>query len=326
MQAFDHFTVVGVRRTQATGIVCPMHQLFFGAIALIGWAQTDATGSRIHMQALELAVKGFGGTVGLAARNLDTGEEVLLNGNSRFPTASAIKTAVMLEAWHRVLEGTLSMDTVMTLREADKVGGSGVLNGMSDGLLLKVRDLIQLMITLSDNTATNLLVNRLGASRIDDRLMSYGLEHTKIFRPTFRDGQPDIFPELEREYGLGMSTPREMARLMTLIAEGRAVSAEASTSMLATLRQQTDRAMIPRLLPAGVQVGNKTGTDSEKLADDRGLRGAIRVDAAIVTANNIRYVIAIFIRRAADTRGGVDNEAVVLGAKLSKMVYDHFVR
>ena len=178
------------------------------------------------------------------------------------------------------------------------------------------------MIVLSDNTATNMLVNRLGTKRINERLESYGLKETKIFRPTFRDGKPDVLPELEREFGLGMSTPREMARLMALIAEGQAISPEASAAMLATLRRQQDRAMIPRHLPPGLQVGNKTGTDSEKLPDDRGRRGAIRADAAIVTGDNLRYVIAIFIRHGADTQGSVDNAAVLLGAKLSRLVYD----
>jgi hypothetical protein len=131
-------------------------------------------------------------------------------------------------------------------------------------------------------------VNRLGTRRIDDRLLSYGLTQTKIFRPTFRDGKPDIHPDLEKEFGLGMSTPREMVKLMALIAEGRAVDAKSSAAMLETLRRQQDRAMIPRYLPGDVQVGNKTGTDSEKLADERGRQGAIRVDAGIVTGKPLR--------------------------------------
>ncbi len=291
-----------------------------------GILQKSAKPSTMSTDAIDSAIRGFDGVVGLAAKNLDTGAEILVNPDGRFPTASAIKTAVMLEAWHQASDGRLSMDDTLTLREREKVGGSGVLNGMADGLTLKIRDLVHLMIVLSDNTATNMLVNRLGTSRIDDRLTAYGLEQTRIFRPTFRDGQADVLPELEREFGLGMSTPREMARLMGLIGEGRAVNADASASMLATLRGQQDRAMIPRLLPGGVQVGNKTGTDSEKLADERGRRGAIRVDAAIVTGERVRYVIAIFVRRGGDTRGGVDNEAVLLGARLSRLVYDQFTR
>lgn len=276
------------------------------------------------MTALDQALNGFDGVVGVFAKNLDTGEEMSVNPDARFPTASTIKTAVMLEAWHQAAAGDLPMDATLTLRDADKVGGSGVLNGLHDGLALQVRDLVHLMMVLSDNTATNLLVNRLGTKRINDRLLAYGLEHTRIFRPTFRDGRPDVHPELEREFGLGMSTPRDMARLMALIAEGRAVSAPASAAMLDTLRRQQDRAMIPRRLPAGVQVGNKTGTDSEKLPDDRGRRGAIRADAAIVTTGTVRYVIAIFVRRGGDTRGGPDNEAVLLGARIASLVHERF--
>jgi len=278
----------------------------------------------MKLEAVESAIREFDGVVGLAARNLVTGEDIVVNGDMRFPTASAIKTAVLLETWHQAAEGTLSMDAALTLRDGEKVGGSGVLNGLSDGLALTIRDLLHLMIVVSDNTATNMLVNRLGTKKIDDRLAAYGLQQTRLFRPTFRDGKADVFPELEREFGLGMSTPREMAKLMALIAEERAVSPEASRSMLATLRAQQDRAMIPRLLPSGVRVANKTGTDSEKLPDERGRKGAIRVDAAIVTAGELRYVIAIFVRRGADTRGGADNEGVLLGARLSKMIYEHF--
>jgi len=242
----------------------------------------------------------------------------------RFPTASTIKTAVMVEAYHQAADGTLSLDDGVVLNEADKVGGAGVLNGLTAGTSLKVRDLIHLMIVLSDNTATNMLVTRLGTARIDARLTGYGLKETKIFRPTFRDGKPDIFPELEKEFGLGMATPREMGKLMALIAGGRAVSAEASAAMLATLQRQQDRAMIPRLLPDGVQVGNKTGTDSEKTTDAHGRRGAIRADAAIVNAKDLTYVVAIFTRRGVDTRGGPDNAGVVAGARISRAVFDHF--
>jgi len=280
------------------------------------------------LEQVRSTVAAFKGVMGVAAKNLVTGEEVLVNADLRFPTASTIKTAVMVEAYHQAAEGKLPLDTQITLRDADKVGGSGVLNGFRDGTTLRVAELIHLMIVVSDNTATNLLVNRLGAARIDERMLTYGLEHTKIFRPTFRDGRADVFPELEKEFGLGMATPREMARLMAAIAEGKAVSADASAAMMTTLRRQQDRAMIPRLLPhdAGLQIGNKTGTDQEKLAGKNGVRGQVRADAAIVVGKNVRYVIAIYTRQVEDARGGVDNDALVTGARVSRMVYDHFTR
>ena len=279
-------------------------------------------------QQIEQAAARFAGVIGVAAKNLLSGEEVVVNSDTPFPTASTIKTAVMVEAYHQAAEGKLPLGARIRLRESDKVGGSGVLNGMAEGLELKVLDLIHLMITLSDNTATNMLVTRLGAKQIDDRLTHYGLRQTKIFRPTFRDGRPDVFPELEREFGLGMTTPREMAKLMALIAEGRAVSTEASAKMLATLRCQQDRAMIPRFLPqdGSIDVGNKTGTDSEKLPDASGRRGAIRADAAIVTGPGVKYVIAIYTRRGADPRYGIDNAALIEGARISQKVFEGFAR
>jgi beta-lactamase class A len=288
-----------------------------------------AAGQRMVMQRqIERAAGEFEGLLGVAAKNLLTGEEIAVNGDTRFPAASTIKTAVMIEAYHQAAEGTLPLNTRVRLRASDKVGGSGVLNGLADGLELTVRDLIHLMIVVSDNTATNMLVSRLGVKPIDDRLTRYGLEHTRIFRPTFRDGHADLLPELEREFGLGMTTPREMARLMALIAEGKAVGADASAAMLATLRRQQDRAMIPRLLPAdrALEIGNKTGTDSEKLADAAGTRGAIRADAAIVTGKGLKYVIAIYTRQGADGSYGVDNAAALAGARISRMVFDYFTR
>ena len=214
-------------------------------------------------------VKAFQGQMGVAAIDLGTGETIAVNADARFPTASTIKTAVMIEAWQQAADGRLSMDTPITLRETDKVAGAGVLRGLHDGLVLTVSDLVHLMIVLSDNTATNLLIGRLGTARVNERLESYGLKETKLFRPTFRDGRADVLPELEREFGLGMTTPREMARLMAIIAEGKAVNRSASDAMLATLRRQQDRAMIPRLISGSmtrIQIGNKTGTDEEKHA------------------------------------------------------------
>lgn len=285
-----------------------------------------------RLPSLEHALAGvlhsFRGVMGVAARNLATGEEIAINADVRFPTASTIKVAVMVEAYHRAAEGKLPLDASVTLRDTDKVGGAGVLNALHDGLRLTVADLLHLMIVVSDNTAANLLIGRLGTAAINERLTAYGLRETTLFRPTFRDGRADVLPELEREFGLGMTTPREMAKLMALIAGGRVVSADASAAMLATLRRQQDRAMIPRLLPPieGLQIGNKTGTDAEKRTGRDGTRRHVRADVAIVTAPGLHYVIAILARDVEDTRWGVENDALTTGARVSRLIYDHFAR
>ena len=123
------------------------------------------------------------------ALDLGSRAEVALNADIRFPTASTIKTAVMVEAYHQAAEGSCrstrhSLSAIPTSRRLGRAERDVVRH------TLKVRDVVHLMIVLSDNTATNLLVNKLGTSRIDARLVSYGLKDTKIFRPTFRDESP----------------------------------------------------------------------------------------------------------------------------------------
>jgi beta-lactamase class A len=275
---------------------------------------------------VEEAVKSLRGTMGVAARNLATGETVFVNADTSFPTASVIKVGVMVEVFHQIAEGRVRRDDTISLDETTKVDGSGVLQRLHGGLVLTVGDLLDLMITVSDNTATNLLIGLVGTANVDTRLASYGLTHTKLFRPTFRDGKADVFPEEEKEFGLGVATPREMARLMELIAEGKVVDRAASDAMIAIMREQAFRTMIPRSLPEmdDVAIANKPGWDTEKHADAAGVKRAVRGDVAIVTTPRGRYVIAIHARQVADTRWGPDNDAVVLMGRISRMIYDAF--
>jgi beta-lactamase class A len=234
----------------------------------------------------------------------------------------------MVEVYQQIAEGRLRRDTKVTLHDADKAGDETVpLNMLHDGMRLTVGDMLNLMIAYSDNTATNLLVGLVGTANVDRRMASCGLPNTKIFRPTFRDGRADVFPEEEKEFGLGMTTPREAARLMQLIAEGKVVNRTVCDEMLAILRKQQDRAMIPRLLPFErdkITVANKTGWDEEKTPDAKALKGDVRTDAAFVVSPRARYVIAICARKVRDKNPGVDNQALVTGARLSRMVYDYF--
>ena len=271
----------------------------------------------------------FAGRMGVAAIHLDTGETIAVAADDRFPTASAIKTAVMVETFHQVAAGRMRKDQLVPLAEADKVGGSGVLHSLREGGQHSVGDLLYLMIALSDNTATNLLIRLMGTRAVNDRMAAYGLPRTRLYRPTFRGGHADVHPDEEREFGLGSTTPMEAARLLERIARGRAVSAEASREMAALLAKQQNYTMIPRLLPLDdprVAYAGKSGQDDEKLPDADGVKGAIRTDTGIVSTPAGRYVIAIFARRGKDTRWTVDNESLVTGAEISRMVFDHFTR
>ena len=131
--------------------------------------RTDVPSTRTMNARISEVVRDFKGQIGVAARNLGTGEELDVNADTRFPTASTIKTAVMLEAYRQAAESGLSFDTPIALREEDKVGGSGVLRDLQPGLPVTIADLIRLMIVLSDNTATNMLIGRLGTARSTER-------------------------------------------------------------------------------------------------------------------------------------------------------------
>jgi beta-lactamase class A len=270
----------------------------------------------------------FGGELGVFAKHLGTGETLAWNADTRFPTASVIKVAIMVEAFDQMARGVLPADGVVRIREQAKVGGSGVVRELHDGAELTIRDLIRLMIVVSDNTATNLLLERVGVAAVNARLAAYGLKNTRLFRPTFAK-QAEIDPELEREFGLGMSTPREMAVVMEMIAVGRAVGEAASKDMRAILEAQQDDRLLPRKLPMGgpkIVVGNKTGTDEEKLPDASGVRGHIRADAGIIRAGGVTYVVAIFARRVKDRSWTPDNAALLTGAEISRIIFDRFAR
>jgi beta-lactamase class A len=283
--------------------------------------------------AIETAIaerlKSFRGSMGVFAVHLGTGETIAVHADTRFPTASLIKTAVMVEVFARLESRRLEHGQLVPLTDAIKVGGSGVLHSLRDGRTWSVDDLLFLMIALSDNTATNMLVGLTGTQAVNDRMAAMGLQQTRLYRPTFRGGHADAWPAEEKEFGLGSSTPREMATLMERIARGQAVSPEASRQMEALLGKQQIHEVLCRLLPGsgdGVTVAHKTGQDEEKLPDGNGAPGSVRTDAGIVTTPKGRYAIAIFARRAADMRWTVDNEALVAGAEVSRLVFEHFTR
>jgi beta-lactamase class A len=271
---------------------------------------------------------GFQGELGLFAKRLGTGETIEWQADTRFPTASVIKLPIMVEAFEQISRGALNANAVVPVRASAKVGGSGVLGELHDGAEATIRDLIRLMIVVSDNTATNLLLEHVGVANVNARMRAYQLANTVLFRPTF-GRKAEVSPELEREFGLGMSTPRDMGGLLEMIANGRAVNESASKEMRAILEAQQDVRMIPRKLPfetREIVVANKTGTDEEKLPDSSGIKGHVRADVGIVRSGETTYVIAIFARRIKDRSWMPDNAGLLAGAEISRLIFDAFMK
>src|SRR5438270_8170111 len=131
----------------------------------------------------------FKGKVSLFARNLDSGESYLLNGDERVPTASTIKIAVMIEAFARVAEGHAKWTDELVLTKAARYSGSGVLPELADGLRLTLRDCVNLMMLISDNTATNMVLDYLTTDAVNARMNSLGFKGTRIMRRVGSGGE-----------------------------------------------------------------------------------------------------------------------------------------
>ena len=253
----------------------------------------------------------FKGKVSLFAKNLDTGETYALNPDERVRTASTIKIAVMIEAFARVNEGKLKWTDEVVLTKEKKVGGSGILNELSDNLRLTLRDAVNLMMILSDNTATNLTLDVLTTDAVNARMESLGFKNIKIMRKVFAGGESAAGKDPEnKKYGLGMATPREMVLVMEKLERGEIISPAASKEMLELMKREQGRNAIGRSLP-DVPVAGKYG------ALDR-----LRSSVAILYTKKGKIAMAITCDDMPETMWSVDNPAYLLMSRLSTVLVE----
>jgi beta-lactamase class A len=261
---------------------------------------------------LEDIVATYRGVTGIAVRNLTTNESLSLRGDETFPSASLIKVAILVTLFDEVHNGRMRLDERTMMVARDRVGGSGVLKHLGSGTAPTLEELAWLMITLSDNTATNLLLDKLDVKTTWDRMEALELPHSKIHSKTFRR-QTSIALDSSAVYGLGVTTPDEMVRLFTLLHEGRAVSATHDSAALAILRANQDYTMLVRWLPADVSVAHKTGSV------DRA-----RNDCGIIYSPAAPIAICVMTRENEDTRYAVDAEPHLLIARIGREVFRHY--
>ena len=261
-------------------------------------------------------IAGFHGHVCLFAKNLETGVSFGVLEDEKVRTASTIKLPVMVRVFRDVEAGRLRWDDTLILQEEDVVSGSGVLQEMSPGMRFPVRDLVHLMIVVSDNTATNLLLDRVTTDAVNDEMDSLGLSATRIMRKVMGGPHPPSgwskagkLPENQR-FGLGSSTAKEMVTLLERIDRGEIVSPAASKEMLAILKRQQDEGGIRRKL-RGVDVANKSG------ALDR-----LRSDVGIVYSKAGPIALAITVDEMAETDYSPDNPGLKLIADLTLLLVE----
>ncbi|MDQ3518820.1 MAG: class A beta-lactamase-related serine hydrolase [Gemmatimonadota bacterium] len=246
------------------------------------------------------------GVVGYAVHNLDTGERLERSGDETFPTASLIKVPVLVTVFDLIAKGQLSLDDQLTVLRIDIVPGSGILQFLHPGMIITVRDAAWLMTTISDNTATNLLLDRIIIRRVWEKMEALGLPHTKIHSKSFLRNS-SVAMDSSVKYGLGVTTPNEMARLFGLLADGKAVGGSADSTMLDFLVHNTDFELLQRFA-GGARAAHKTGaTDAVRTECSLWFLPA-RVVACVMTKENV------------DQRWIIDNEAQVTLGRMGESI------
>ena len=230
---------------------------------------------------------------GIYIKCVETGEEIALNADETMDTMSVIKIPLMAEVFRQIEAGKFALTDRVTLKESDKRPGTGVIRSLDAGASLTIKDLITLMIIVSDNSATDMLFEKVGGVEPVNKLMqSYGLSTIKATAPSdvwFKAlrAEPDLWKfHTEGKTPYGLSSPRDMGKLLERIHKGEVVSKQASEQMLQIMRGQVYSSRLPKYV-TGFRVPHKTGDFLPYIGNDVG----------ILESANRHIVISVFTAR-----------------------------
>jgi beta-lactamase class A len=289
-------------------------------IACLSLSLALAAQAQPLVESLRGRIGNFPGTVSLYAKNLDSGQTVGISPTDPVRTASTIKLAILAAVFDAVARGQAKWSEPLTVTASEKVSGSGVIGTeISDGVQLPLRDVVHLMIVLSDNTATNMVLERFTADAVNAYLDRIGIATTRSLRKVRGDGnqlkaaegwsKAGRLPE-NQKYGLGVSTPGDMVSILEKMERGQLVNAAASKEMIEILKRCQDNHGIRRRV-GDVPVANKSGA-----------LDALRSDVGIVYTKGGRIAMAITVEGIPKVDYGPDNPGLLLIADLAKMLVD----
>jgi beta-lactamase class A len=287
------------------------------------------TGTAVRSE-IERLADATGGIVGVAATHLLTGRHIGYREAELFPTASVIKLPLLVTLFEDAIAGRIDLSERVTYRAETKVAGSGVLQFLDEGLNPTLRDLAVLMMSVSDNTATDLLFDRVGKTRIESTMRRLGLDSIRApfdIREMLMElvdmdhSQPGGYEELRNRLRLSAgsggrsmipdqadrTTPADMCRLLELIESRAILDPDSCAAIIELLKRIQSATRIPGLLPKGTVVAHKTGSYRR-----------LRNDVGIVYAPNGPYAIALFARELA--RDNIDDDGAL--ARISLAIYE----
>ena len=246
------------------------------------------------------------GVLGVTILDLTTGQKYLLHADEVLPTASSIKIAILAELYRQAQQGKLKLGDLYTLQSSDLVGGSGIAEALTPGVTrLTIRDVAALMISVSDNSATNIIIDRVGMENVNALLDSLGLTRTRLRRKMM-----DV--KAAGEGRENIATPREMVMLLEALYRGKVLNKQMTGDFFALLSVHKE-SYIPRELPEDLRVANKPGE----------LEG-VRNDSGIVFTGNRPFAISVmttYLRR--EKEGG---DAIVRIATAAYQMFDRLSR
>jgi beta-lactamase class A len=243
---------------------------------------------------IDAITRSINATWGIYIKSLDTGEEISVNPDAQMDTMSVIKIPLMVEAYRQAAEGKFKMSETHVLKESEKRPGTGILQRWAEGTTMSWEDIVDLMIIVSDNTATDLVFEKVGGPETVNRLMdSYGYDRiratglTSDWFKALSEQKDRVAFHREAKHPFGLATPRQMGLLLEKIARGEAVGKEESRKMLAHMRGQLYATRIPRYLA----LTNFPSRQPHKTGD---FLPYIGNDVGILEGNGKQVVVSIF--------------------------------
>ena len=246
------------------------------------------------------------GVVGYSVIDIENNVRFNRRGDETFPTASLIKVPILVTVYDLVAKGQLSLDDPLSVLRIDQVPGSGIIQYLHNGVILTVRDAAWLMTTISDNTATNLLLDRIIIRTVWNKMDSLGLHNTKVHSKSFRRSA-SVAMDSSVKYGLGVTTPNEMARLFELMALGKAVNPKSDSVMLDILEHNENNEKLQRFV-YGVRAAHKSGEGDQ-----------VRVECSLYYLRN-RIVACVLTKENVDQRYAIDAEAHLTIARMGEAI------
>ena len=255
----------------------------------------------------------FGGVVGVVATPLQGEQNKALryNDDVTFPAASTIKVFVLQTLLELVQAGDLTLDEEILLTAAEKVTGSGVLKTLTADRPYPIKDLATLMIIVSDNTATNLLVGRLGVDKVNAVCQRRGWQDTLLTGKLQHGNEPSI------------TSPRDLASYFARLWRGELLGAELTDAAKHIYQQQQYTDQLGRFIGYDAY-STETGESSLRIASKSGSIRGVRNDAGVVSSDGTAYAVSVMTKGSSDGRFHSNNAGSLAIASVSRAVYEHF--